>query len=228
MPAEEIDPIYFERTYYLGPADKTGEPVYALLVEAMEQAGLVAVATYVFHERENLGCLRVRDGVLTLEKMFFADEVRPIEGIAPGRRQGRQEAAGDGDRADQELHRRRSSPTSTRTTYRERLMGVIEQKRNGEDVKRVVETETPPRPTCWPRCRRRWTRSRSRPRRRARPSRPLRQPLAAAEQRRREVAEPADPLEHGLHRERRGSSSGVSSSQRSGVDTVAPGCGRTE
>ncbi len=43
----------------------------------MEDAGLVAVATYVFHERENLGCLRVRDGVLTLEKMFFADEVRP-------------------------------------------------------------------------------------------------------------------------------------------------------
>ena len=83
VPAEEIDPIYFERTYFLGPSDETAEPVYALLVKAMEQAGLVAVASYVFHERENLGCLRVRDGVLTLEKMFFADEVRSTEGIAP-------------------------------------------------------------------------------------------------------------------------------------------------
>ena len=83
VPAAEIDPIYFERTYYLGPTEDSAEPVYALLVKAMEQADLVAVATYVFHERENLGCLRVREGVLTLEKMFFADEVRPIEGIAP-------------------------------------------------------------------------------------------------------------------------------------------------
>jgi len=83
VPAAEIDPIYFERTYYLGPTEDSAEPVYALLVKAMEQADLVAVATYVFHERENLGCLRVREAVLTLEKMFFADEVRPIEGIAP-------------------------------------------------------------------------------------------------------------------------------------------------
>src|SRR5262249_53317108 len=55
VPAEEIDPIYFERTYFLGPSDETAEPVYALLVKAMEEAGLVAVASYVFHERENLG-----------------------------------------------------------------------------------------------------------------------------------------------------------------------------
>src|SRR3954452_19367122 len=50
VPAEQIDPIYFERTYFLGPAESAAEPVYALLVKAMEEAGLVAVATYVFHE----------------------------------------------------------------------------------------------------------------------------------------------------------------------------------
>jgi DNA end-binding protein Ku len=145
VPAEQIDPIYFERTYFLGPAESAAEPVYALLVKAMEEAGLVAVATYVFHERENLGCLRVREGVLTLEKMFFADEVRAVEGIAPegvkvDKRQLEMamqligQYQGDFD-ADQ-YH----------DAYRERLMGVIEAKRKGEGPKPAVETEKPTAP----------------------------------------------------------------------------------
>ncbi len=145
VPSSQIDPIYFERTYYLGPADTTGEPVYALLVAAMEDAGLVAVATYVFHERENLACLRVRDGVLTLEKMFFADEVRPSEGIAP-----------DGVKVDKRQLEMAAQLISQyqgdfdvdkyRDEYRERLMGVIEAKRSGEGVKQVVTADRTPAP----------------------------------------------------------------------------------
>ncbi len=145
VPSSQIDPIYFERTYYLGPADKSGEPVYALLVAAMEDAELVAVATYVFHERENLGCLRVRDGVLTLEKMFFADEVRPAEGIAP-----------DGVKVDKRQlemaaqlisqYQGEFDPEKYHDQYRERLMGVIEAKRKGEGVKQVVTAEKAPAP----------------------------------------------------------------------------------
>jgi DNA end-binding protein Ku len=145
VPAEEIDPIYFERTYFLGPAETTAEPVYALLVKAMEEAGLVAVATYVFHERENLGCLRVRDGVLTLEKMFFADEVRPVEGIAP-----------DGAKVDKRQlemamqligqYQGAFDPDKYHDQYRERLMAVIEAKRTGEGVKPAAPVETPAAP----------------------------------------------------------------------------------
>jgi DNA end-binding protein Ku len=145
VPSSQIDPIYFERTYYLGPADKSGEPVYALLVAAMEDAGLVAVATYVFHERENLGCLRVRDGVLTLEKMFFADEVRPSEGIAPegvkvDKRQLEMAAQLIGQ------YQGEFDVEKYHDQYRERLMGVIEAKRSGEGVKRAVESEAPAAP----------------------------------------------------------------------------------
>ena len=141
VPADQIDPIYFERTYYLGPAEKGADQVYALLVAAMEKAGLVAVASYVFHDRDNLGCLRVRDGVLTLEKMFFHDEVRPSEGIAP-----------DGVAVDKkqlemaiELIKNYTGsfdPTQYEDNYRARLLEVIEQKRDGKEVKRVVEAET--------------------------------------------------------------------------------------
>ena len=145
VPTSEIDPIYFERTYYLGAADKTGEPVYALLVEAMQQANLAAIATYVFHERENLGCLRVREGVLTLEKMFFADEVRPIDGIAPDR------AKVDKRQLEMAMqligqYQGTFDPDKYHDEYRERLMGVIEAKRSGEGVKRAVESEAPAAP----------------------------------------------------------------------------------
>lgn len=58
VPYDDIDPIYFERTYYLGPADGT-EKVYALLRRAMESSGLAAIATYVMREKEQLGCLRI-------------------------------------------------------------------------------------------------------------------------------------------------------------------------
>ncbi len=85
VPHEEIDPIVFQRTYYLGPAEGA-EKVYVLLMKAMEQAALSAVARYVFHDRQQLGALRVREGVMTLENMYFADEIRPTEGIVPGRR----------------------------------------------------------------------------------------------------------------------------------------------
>jgi DNA end-binding protein Ku len=145
VPADEIDPIYFERTYFLGPADTTGEPVYALLVKAMQEAGLVAVATYVFHERENLGCLRVRDGVLTLEKMFFADEVRPADGLAP-----------DGVKVDKRQlemamqligqYRSEFDVDKYHDEYRERLLAVIEAKRSGEGVKQAVTAEATPAP----------------------------------------------------------------------------------
>ena len=81
VPYEEIDPIYFEKTYYLGPQDG-GEKVYALLRKAMETTGLAAIK-FVMRDRQHVGCLRVREGVITLERMFFHDEIRPPDEIAP-------------------------------------------------------------------------------------------------------------------------------------------------
>src|SRR5205823_2402314 len=57
--------------------------VYALLVKAMENSRLAGLGTYIMRDREQLGCLRVREGALTLEKMFFANEIRPIKEIKP-------------------------------------------------------------------------------------------------------------------------------------------------
>ena len=128
----EIDPIYFERSYYLVPQDG-GEKVYTLLVRAMEEAGLAAVGTFVMREREHLGCLRIRDGVITLERMYFADEVRPAEELKPGRaRVSAQElemAAALIDRFKGPF-----DPTKYSDTYTDKLLDVIRSKQSGEAV----------------------------------------------------------------------------------------------
>ena len=99
VPYEEIDPIYFERTYYLGPQDG-GEKVYSLLRQAMEKTGLAAVGKYVMRDKQHLGCLRIREGVITLEKLFFHDEIRPVKEIAPRKAKVAEGGAEDGDVAD--------------------------------------------------------------------------------------------------------------------------------
>jgi DNA end-binding protein Ku len=133
VPYEQLDPIIFEKAFYLGPAEGA-EKVYALLVAAMERSGLAAIATFVFHDREYLGCIRVRDDVLTLERMFFADEIRPLDEIAPPR----QKVAKEQLELATDLIDRLSGDFDHRAyhdRYRERLLGVIERKAKGETVK---------------------------------------------------------------------------------------------
>jgi len=60
---DDIDPIVFQRSYYLGPAEGA-DKVYLLLLRAMEESGLSAIVEYVFHQKQQLGCLRVRDGLM--------------------------------------------------------------------------------------------------------------------------------------------------------------------
>jgi DNA end-binding protein Ku len=142
VPADQIDPVYFERTYYLGPEEGAGEAIYALLVEAMERSGLSAIATYVHHDRENLACLRVRDGVITLEKMFFEDEIRSIDGIVPG---STKVDAKQLKMAEDLIGAYTSDfePERYKDTYRERLLAIVDQKRQGKTTK-VPEPEAGP------------------------------------------------------------------------------------
>jgi DNA end-binding protein Ku len=143
VPYEDIDPIYFERTYYLAPQED-GAKVYSLLVNAMERAGLAAVAKWVMRDRQNLGLLRIRDGVITLERMHFADEIRPVEDLAPKEAEvSRQEL----EMAEQLIEHFKGTfdPNEYRDTYRDALCEIIKAKRKGEEIRveREPEPETP-------------------------------------------------------------------------------------
>jgi Ku protein len=141
VPREAIDPIYFERTFYVGPQDGA-EKVYLLLVEAMEQAGLAAVVRFFFRDREQLACLRVREGVLLIEKMYYADEIRPVDDIRPDRRRKVDKKELDMALSLIERITGEFDPDSYEDTYRDRLLEVVQKKRKGQAIE-VPEVEEP-------------------------------------------------------------------------------------
>jgi DNA end-binding protein Ku len=129
---EEIDPIYFEQTYYLGPAEGA-ERVYALLVRAMDESGLCGIGRYVIREKQHLGCLRVREGVIALERMYFADEIRSTREIKPKKTSvGKREVAMALELIDRFTGA--FEPEKYEDVYRRRLLEIIEAKRKGQEV----------------------------------------------------------------------------------------------
>src|SRR3954470_14694770 len=77
-PVEQIDPIYFAKSYYLEP-DAQGSKPYVLLRDALERSGQVAIVKVALRQRESLATLRVRDGIFVLETMLWPDEVREAD-----------------------------------------------------------------------------------------------------------------------------------------------------
>jgi DNA end-binding protein Ku len=76
--SSEIDPLYFESSYYMAP-DAAGEKAYALLFEALRRTGYVGVAKVAMHSREHIVILRPGEQGLVLHTMYYADEVRKVE-----------------------------------------------------------------------------------------------------------------------------------------------------
>jgi DNA end-binding protein Ku len=132
VPYEEIDPIYFEKTFYLGPQEGA-EKVYSLLVKAMESSELVALGTYIMRDREHLGCLRVRDGALALEKMFFANEIRDVKEVKPKKASV---SKAELEMAEELIDRFTSTfkPEKYKDTYTAALKKIVKAKQAGKDV----------------------------------------------------------------------------------------------
>ncbi|MQC17514.1 MAG: Ku protein [Chloroflexi bacterium] len=76
----EIDPVFFEKPYYLDP-DEAGMKPYTLLLRAMEEKGLIAIGKLAMRQKEQLVAIRPHEGHLTVEMLLYPDEVRPFEGI---------------------------------------------------------------------------------------------------------------------------------------------------
>jgi DNA end-binding protein Ku len=148
---DEIDPIYFDHPYYLGP-DKGAERAYALLVKAMEDSHKVAVARFVLRNRESLAALRPMEGVMTMATMRFADEV-----VSPGEIK---DVVADGDvpkpeKRELEMAKALIDSLSSdfeagkyRDEYREELLALIERKAKGETL--VQPESEAPKPTKAP------------------------------------------------------------------------------
>jgi len=80
VPASEVDPVYFDRAYHLGP-DKGGAKAYKLLTEALARSGKAALAHYAARGKQYLVLIRPAKGRLVMQQLYYADEVRPIEEV---------------------------------------------------------------------------------------------------------------------------------------------------
>lgn len=130
---DEIDPVYYERPYYLGPAEGGARP-YRLLVEAMEQARKVGIARFVLRDKQHLAALRVSQGGLCLSTMHYADEVQALSEVtslpteAPDPRQVKLALDLIGALT------RPFEPDRYRDTFRDDVLAMIERKAAGEAI----------------------------------------------------------------------------------------------
>jgi DNA end-binding protein Ku len=130
---EEIDPIHYERSYYLEP-DEAGQKPFALLLRALGDKGLLAIGKVALRQKEHLCVLRPHDGLILLETLYYPDEIRDpdgsidVEGI---------------EVSDQEMEmasalidmlRKPFDPADYKDTYREQLMAMITAKLEGGEI----------------------------------------------------------------------------------------------
>ncbi|TDD99031.1 Ku protein [Jiangella asiatica] len=135
----DVDPMLFQKSYYLGPADEENTSSYALLRAALEKTNRAAVATFVMRSKEYLAAIRASDKVLVLETMYFADEIRDAAktvGNLPDARAGRKQLQMAVDLIDAMTEPWK--PEAYHDTYTERVKELVDAKREGEEV--VVES----------------------------------------------------------------------------------------
>ena len=134
VPLAQVDPIYFEKTYYLGP-DKGGEKAYRLLSDAMLQMERVALAKFCMRGKESLVLIRPAKDGLMLHTMYFADEVRDFGEVDKGDsakiKPGEIELA---NRLITELSTDAFRPDQYTDDYRTRVLQVVESKVEGREV----------------------------------------------------------------------------------------------
>jgi DNA end-binding protein Ku len=141
---EEIDPVYYNTTYYLAPEGEAAGKAYALLRQAMQDSGKVAIATFVMRNKEYLVAIRPEADVLALETMYFADEVRSPAHELPN-------LPGSEAASEQELQMANLligsmeaswEPERYHDTHRAKVESLIEEKAQGKTIE--VAKAAPP------------------------------------------------------------------------------------
>jgi DNA end-binding protein Ku len=143
---DRIEPVYFDRTYYIAPRGKEYTEVYELLRAALAEADKVGIATFVMRNKQYLTALRAEDSVLVLQTLHWADEVRDPGQELPELPTSR---AGRGKQMDMALQLVDAlstdwEPSRYRDTYQEKVRELVRAKAEGEEI---TGGEEPPQAT---------------------------------------------------------------------------------
>ncbi len=136
---EEIDPIYFNRSYFIGP-NENGQKAYALLKQAMEKSGKIGVAKITIRSKQHLAIVRVYKNALVLETMYFPDEVRNIDQV-PGVPDNVELTEKEMETAVQLIEQLTTpfEPEKYTDDYRTALMDLIQSKITGNEIETPTE-----------------------------------------------------------------------------------------
>jgi DNA end-binding protein Ku len=135
VPAKEVDPVYFERTYYLGP-DKGGERAYRLLIDAMTETGLVGLAKFAARGKQYLVLVRPygKEG-LVMHQLHYADEVKSFSEVPI--KEGKPATSAEVKLAVQlieQIAEKKFHPEKYEDEVKERMLALIEKKVQGEEI----------------------------------------------------------------------------------------------
>ena len=140
VPLAQVDREYLEKVYYLGP-DKGGDRAYRLLAEALKETGRAALGQYAARGQQHLVLLRPLNGVLVMEQLHYADEVRPTtEVTVPAGDVKPQELKLAIQLIDQATNES-FEPTKYKDTVRERVLEAIQRKVDGQDITSDIVTD---------------------------------------------------------------------------------------
>ena len=140
VPLAKVERVYLEKVYYLGP-DKGGDRAYRLLAAALEETGLAALGQYAARGTQYLVLLRPSNGVLVMEQLHYADEIRPTTEVTI--------PAGDIKPMELAMAKQLIAQTASETfdpekykdTVRERVMETIQRKVDGQDITSDIKPE---------------------------------------------------------------------------------------
>jgi len=146
VPVDKVDPIYFDRPYYLAP-DKGGDKAYRLLVEVMRQSGRAAIARYAARDRLYLVMLRPVTGPsasgLVMQQLLYADEVRPLAEVPIPEGQSSEAELKLASQVVEQIATDAFDPAAYRNDMRERMQAEIERKIAGREIAVSTAPEQP-------------------------------------------------------------------------------------
>jgi len=141
---DEIDPLYYESSYYVTPEDE-GRKAYQLLLDAMEDSGYAAVAKITMHQREHIVVIRPRENGMTLHTMFYNNEIREVAEY------GKRTPAAEPKEAEKKLATQlieslaaKFEPEKYKDQYQESMQAMIAAKQAGQEVAEVQHTKLAP------------------------------------------------------------------------------------
>ncbi|HKI01098.1 MAG TPA: Ku protein [Thermoanaerobaculia bacterium] len=133
VPIDQVDPIYYEKSYYLGP-DKGGDRPYKLLAEAMKQTGRAALARYVARGKDQFVLLRPFEGGLVMQQLRYSDELRPFSEVPIGAADVKEPELKLAVQLIEQIATDEFKPTEYEDHQRQQVRSLIERKVQGEEI----------------------------------------------------------------------------------------------